>query len=310
MIATRKRLIRHKDARRGQRGVDPRQTLGARATQNARVVQDTDCVALLQWALPRLGLCWPGYRKVRRQVCKRIARRMRELGLADAAAYRGRLESDAAEWQALAALCTIPISRFYRDREVFDALGEHVLPALAAAARARGAQRLDCWSAGCASGEEPYTLAIQWRMALAARFPEIGLHVLGTDIDARLLERAHAACYGTGSLAGLPAAWREQAFERRDDLLCLREAFRGSVELERQDLLAVLPQRQFDLVLCRNLAFTYFDAGRARLALERIASRLREGGALVAGIHEQLPQPAAGFEPWPGCRAVYRRRTD
>jgi chemotaxis protein methyltransferase CheR len=273
-------------------------------------VKDADCVALLQWSLPRLGLSWPGYRKVRRQVCKRISRRIRELGLADTAAYRSHLESHAGEWQALAALCTIPISRFYRDREVFDALGGRVLPALAAAARERGARRLECWSAGCASGEEPYTLAIQWRMALAARFPEIDLHVLGTDIDARLLERARAACYRPGSLAALPAAWCDQAFERRGSLLCLREAFRAGVELERQHLLAVLPQRQFDLVLCRNLAFTYFDAGRARLALERLASRLRGGGALVVGIHERLPQPAAQFEPWPGCRAVYRRRAD
>jgi chemotaxis protein methyltransferase CheR len=272
-------------------------------------MKDADCVAFLQWALPRLGLHWPGFRKVRRQVCKRVARRMAGLGLAGVAAYRSFLETQPAEWQALAALCTIPISRFYRDREVFDALGERVLPALAEAAGGRGARHLDCWSAGCASGEEPYTLAIQWRMALAAQFPGLALRVLGTDVDDRLLERARAACYAPGSLAALPAAWREEAFVRRDRLLCLRDAFRGAVELERQDLLAALPARQFDLVLCRNLAFTYFDAERARLALQRLAGRLRTGGALVVGVHERLPQPADRFEPWPGCRGVYRRRT-
>ena len=142
-------------------------------------MKDADCVAFLQWALPQLGLRWAGYRKVRRRACKRIGRRMRELGVADAAAYRARLQADPAEWRALAALCPIPISRFYRDREVFDCLGAEALP-----------------------------------------------------------------------------------------------------------------EREFDLVLCRNLAFTYFDAA---------------GGALVIGLHEQLPAPAAGFEPWPGCRAVFRR---
>jgi chemotaxis protein methyltransferase CheR len=265
-------------------------------------VKDADCVALLQWALPRLGLRWAGFRKVRRRACKRVSRRMRELGLADARAYRERLEADPAERRALAALCAIPISRFYRDREVFDGLGAEVLPALA-----RGARRLECWSAGCASGEEPYTLALQWRLALAPRFPGVAFRVLGTDIDARLLERARAACYGAGSLRELPADWRARACERRGRLWCLREEFRERVELAQQDLLAELPAREFDLVLCRNLAFTYFDADGARRALERIADRLRPGGALVIGMHEQLPAPAEGFEPWPGCRAVYRR---
>jgi chemotaxis protein methyltransferase CheR len=272
-------------------------------------MRDAQCVALLQWALPRLGMRWPGFRKPRRQVCRRIAGRLAELGLADASEYRARLERDRAEWQALAALCTVSISRFYRDREVFDSLGTRVLPALAAAALERGRERLECWSAGCASGEEPYTLAIQWRLALAPRFPALGLAVLGTDIDAALLERARAACYRGSSLAELPTGWREQAFESRGRLHWLREAFRQGVQFERQDLVTELPAQPFDLVMCRNLAFTYFDAQLARLALERIASRLRGGGALVVGVHEALPQPAAGFEPWPGCRAVYRLRS-
>lgn len=269
-------------------------------------MRDADCVAFLQWALPRLGLRWPGFRKVRRQVCRRVGARMRELGLADAAAYRQRLESDRGEWQALAALCTIPISRFYRDRDVFDCLGSAVLPALAKAAVGRGAQRLECWSAGCASGEEPYTLAIQWELQLAAHFPGLALRVLGTDIDARLLERARAACYRASSLEALPQAWREQAFESRGELFCLREEYRRAVQLERQDVLAGVPGREFDLILCRNVAFTYFSDELARAALGRLAGLLQRGGALVIGIHEHLPQPAAGFEPWPGCRAIWR----
>jgi chemotaxis protein methyltransferase CheR len=267
-------------------------------------VKDAECVAFLQWALPRLGLHWPGFRKVRRQVCKRIARRIAELGLSDPADYRARLEADRAEWQALAGLCIVSISRFYRDREVFDCLGAAVLPALAKAARERGSQRLECWSAGCASGEEPYTLAIQWRMS--AQAPQLALRVLGTDVDAGLLERARTACYPASSLKALPPAWRKQAFETRGRQCCLRDEYKQAVELERQDLAAEAPRREFDLILCRNLAFTYFDTERAQLALGRIASRLRPGGALVVGIHEQLPQPAAGFEPWPGCRAIFR----
>lgn len=265
---------------------------------------DADCVAFLQWALPRLGLRWPGFRKVRRQVCKRIERHVRELGLPGVAAYRRELESKEREWHELARLCTVTISRFYRDRAAFDCLGAEVLPALARAALERGERQLDCWSVGCACGEEAYTLAIQWQLSLRQRFPALGLQVLGTDVDAKLLERANAACYKRSSLEELPAAWRERAFEKRANLLCLREEYRRAVEFERQDLLSHLPQRRFDLVLCRNLAFTYFGSELARKALERLSSRLHTGGALVIGLHERLPD-GTHLHPWPGCRAVY-----
>jgi chemotaxis protein methyltransferase CheR len=75
-------------------------------------------VALLRWALPRLHLRWPGFRRVRRRVCRRIGRRVRELGLAETAPYRARLEADPREWGRLDALCRISISRFFRDRSV------------------------------------------------------------------------------------------------------------------------------------------------------------------------------------------------
>jgi chemotaxis protein methyltransferase CheR len=270
-------------------------------------VNDSDCVAFLQWALPRMGLDWPGFRKVRRQVCKRLARRIAELGLADVHAYRSLLESNADEWKALAPLCTVTISRFYRDREVFDALGSAVLPSLARAALARGAARIECWSAGCGSGEEAYTLALQWRLQLVPAFPGLSLHVLGTDLDAHLLERARAACYPEGSLRELPRDWRARGFNQRARAWCVVDTCRAGVDFERQDLLVASPDVRFDLILCRNLAFTYFGPEAARRALERIEERLRPGGALVIGVHERLPSPAPAFEPWPAARATYRR---
>src|SRR5438477_9810042 len=121
-----------------------------------------DCVEFLQWALPRLRMRWDGFRKVRRQVCRRIERRSRELGLTDLAAYRDYLERRPDEWARLDALCRVTISRFYRDRETFAALEQEVLPALA-----RGGAEIEVWSAGCASGEEPYTLALLWKLELA-----------------------------------------------------------------------------------------------------------------------------------------------
>jgi chemotaxis protein methyltransferase CheR len=109
---------------------------------------DPELVAFLQWALPRLSLRWAGFRKVRGQVRKRIHRRLRELGLPDLAAYRAHLEREPDEWAQLAAMCRITISRFWRDRGVFDWLTGR-LPELATTGRLRA------WSAGCAGGRAP-----------------------------------------------------------------------------------------------------------------------------------------------------------
>ena len=85
-------------------------------------MRDTEFVAFLQWALPQLGLRWPGFRNVRRQVRRRVARRLVELGIPDLNAYRRHLHAHAEEWRHLDGLCRISISRFHRDRAVFEAL--------------------------------------------------------------------------------------------------------------------------------------------------------------------------------------------
>ncbi len=183
---------------------------------------DRDCVELLQWAAPRLGLRYRGFTRVRGQVCKRLTRRLRELELLDGAAYKARLESDPTEWTRLDAICRVTISRFYRDRGVWDALGSELLPPLARAAVARG-EPLRCWSAGCASGEEPYTLALVLRFAVAPRMSEADLtwSILATDADPALIERTRRGCYRPATLRELPPEWEQRAFEERGAELCL-----------------------------------------------------------------------------------------
>jgi chemotaxis protein methyltransferase CheR len=265
-------------------------------------VTDADCVAFLQWALPRLGLRWWGFRRVRKTPCKRIKRRMTALGLSDVAAYRAFVERHPAEWALLDALCRLPISRFFRDRAVFQRLGDEVLPELAARATGRGARELRCWSAGCASGEEPYSLTILWQMRVQAAFPDLRFRMLATDADRGLLERAGRACYHAGSLKELPAAWRA-CFVESGPWCCLREPYRAGVELLEQDIREEMPDGPFDLVLCRNLVFTYFDETLSQLILHRIAERILPGGALVIGSHESLPDGVV--LPWSSC--IYTR---
>jgi len=266
----------------------------------------SDCTEFLQWALPRLERRWAGYRKVQSLVCKRIGRRLRALGLADLDAYRGWLESHPAEWRELDALLGIPVSRFYRDRGVFESIERDLLPTLARAAREAQRTTLDCWSAGCASGEEPYTLAILWRLRMQSAFPGLALRIVATDRDAGLLERAHIGCYAASSLKELPADLRDSAFELRNGRSCVRPEYRA-VSFLRQDLRAAMPDGPFDLALVRNVVATYYAPAVQRAIMSRVASRLRPGGALVLGIHETLPEDLAGLAPWPGARAIYRK---
>ena len=270
-------------------------------------MENRTCVAFLQWALPRMGLRWAGLRRVRRQVCKRIGRRLRALGISDIAAYRAYLEQHPDEWRMLDGLCRIPISRFYRDREVFAHLGRAVLPELARAAAARGETRLRCWSAGCASGEEPFSLSLVWAFEAGPRAPRVALEIVATDAERHLIERARAARYGAGSLKDLPPGWRERAFDAADGLFALHREFRAYVGLESQDIRVAAPPGRFDLVLCRNMAFTYFAEPVQRTVLLRLMGALVGGGALVIGAHERLPEGAADVAPWEAKLGVYRK---
>lgn len=271
------------------------------------MVRDRDCVEFLQWCLPELGYRWPGYRKVRRTVCKRLRRRLRELALPDLAAYRAHLVANPPEWRELDSFCRIPISRFFRDREVFDLLGRELLPALARQAEGRAESVLRCWSAGSASGEEAYSLALAWREAAAESFPAIRIEILGSDADAAMLARARTACYGPGSLKDLPARWVDRAFTRSGELHCLRPEFKQGITWRQQDIRQAWPDAIFDLICCRNLVFTYFDRALQRAILGELERHLGPGGALVIGAHEELPEPQPGLQRLGGHLPVFRK---
>jgi chemotaxis protein methyltransferase CheR len=268
---------------------------------------DADYVRFLQTCLPCLALRWAGFRKVRKQVVKRLKRRLRALQLPDPAAYLAYLESHPEEWGVLESFCRIVISRFYRDQGIFETLRDAVLPTLAHAARVRQAQTLRCWSAGCAAGEEVYTLMMLWQLCLQAHFPDLHLHIIATDIDANVLARARRGCYAWGSVKALPPRWLEAGLERCDDEYCVRETFREGICFVAQDIRQDLPAGDFDLVLCRNLVCTYFAEALQRKLLAQIAERLVPGGVLVLGAHETLPQNDIGLVAFPGHQGIVQK---
>lgn len=268
-------------------------------------MKDEDCVAFLQWALPHLELHWPGFRKVRRQVCRRLKGRMRELGVPGFSDYRDYIADHPEEWGVIDPFCHITISRFLRDRNVFRVLGNVILPEAAQRAAAEG-RDVRCWSAGCASGEEVYSLKIAWERLARPRAPDISFSIIGTDIGATVLRRAETGCYERSTLRELPVEWLNECFVRKGESYCVRREFRDNISFQLQDIREVLPVGPFDLILCRNLVLTYFARSLQERTLERIATRLQCRGVLVIGAQETLPAGAVDFRPVLECREIFR----
>jgi chemotaxis protein methyltransferase CheR len=121
----------------------------------------------------------------------------------------------------------------------------------------------------------------------------------------RYSERAERACYGVGSLRELPQAWRATAFVEKNGDYCLKRDYREDVVFVRHDVRTPAPEGLFDLILCRNLAFTYFNLGQQQAVLHRLWQALVPGGALVIGAHETLPPHSLDLMPWAVRSGIY-----
>lgn len=273
-------------------------------------MQEQAFVAFLQRALPHLGLRWRGFRRVRKQVKKRLTRRLQALALSDLEAYEAHLAAHPDEWDELARMCRITISRFYRDHRVFDRL-QACLPPLLQRFAQQGTRTFRVWSAGCASGEEAYTFRLLWDEALEAHAPTLTLALLATDANAHMLARAQAGIYDAATLRELPQAWQEKAFEayQEDDTprLRLREAYRSDITFAIQELRSQQPDGAFHLIFCRNLAFTYFDEATQVTMASTFAHKLHPGGLLVLGKHESLPPQSTGFVTLDATHHIYQK---
>lgn len=270
-------------------------------------MEDSDCVRLLRWLLPRLHMRYPGFRKVRKQVCKRIGRHLKMLQLSNVEAYQHYLETTPEEWFIVDKLCRVTVSRFYRDKVILQHLGKDVLPLLAKTAVTSGEKNFRAWSAGCAAGEEAYSLVLIWDRLISNQFPQLDIQVIATDIDVTMLNRGNKACYPYSSVKALPEKWLETGFSPHQGLYCLDTRSRNKVSFVEQDIRQSLPGNCFHLIFCRNLVFTYFDIALQLKMLERIRDCLVDGGALIIGGHESLPEGYSGFRPWPGQRAIYQK---
>ncbi len=270
-------------------------------------MNDKDFIDFLQWALPEMRLRYKGFRKVRKQVRKRMQSRLSDLSLNNLDAYRNYLKDNNNEWTFLDSICRITISRFFRDKFLFEELYKSILPMLAQNAIDNNKNIIRIWSAGCASGEEAYTVNILWNYFLHSNCPSLKIEIIATEADDRMLKRAREAVYPGSSLKELPDELKHQCFEKNEAMYCLKDEFQEDVSFLKQDIRNEMPRGPFNIIFCRNLVFTYFEISLQQKILKKIFDLLFPGGFLITGSHEELPHENIILKRWEGNSMVYRK---
>lgn len=206
-------------------------------------------------------------------------------------AWLAKLPDESREWTRLAAYLTVGETYFFRDLATLEALESHVLPSLIAVRRREGLRRLRLWSAGCATGEEPYTLAIMLDRLLPDA-SDWSVTILATDINVQALEVARRGWYRAWSFRETPASVRDRYFDRRDgDCFELDSRIRRAVTFAPLNLAqdgypsVVTNTTAMDVILCRNVLM-YFTTEAQRAAAVRLQKALVDGGWLGVAAAE------------------------
>ncbi len=241
---------------------------------------------------------------------RRLAMRLRTRGCPDYAAYRQLLRDDPAEYGPLLDALTINLTRFFRDATVFQAVEEKLLPELLQCRSSK--RRLRVWSAGCAAGEEAYSLAIMLRKCLGADLPHWRLEILATDLDNKTLDKARQGLYDSFSFQELTPhyqAWIERYFTPGSQRQLAAEV-RGMVTFRHHDLIQDPPPPDQDLIFCRNVLI-YFDRPWQDQLYPAFHQALRADGFLVLGKAEIMPMAwCHHFVPLDRREHIYRRIDD
>jgi len=238
----------------------------------------------LREAAPLFGLQWRPFQ--RGGIKRKVEHRIFQIGLSNHEEYLLKVRSDPAELNYLSKILTVTISRFFRDKEVFNTIGTSLLPMIV-----KKEDKIDfkIWSIGCASGEEPYTLSLLWKEKFKKIWPGIRLSILATDINENLLARAKEGRYKKSSLKEVPQDTLGSYFKMDNEFYILDKAIRESVEFRRHDIIHEESFSGMGMVFCRNLALTYFSKESQMDVLKKIAISLKEEGHLVIGKDESLP---------------------
>jgi chemotaxis protein methyltransferase CheR len=227
----------------------------------------------------------------------RLASVARKEGLASTTELMERLRDTADERLAAAAAEALAVNdtAFFRDGETFEAL-RAILPTLAGAHAERSVQ---VWSAGCSTGQEPYSLA----MLSEEQSPSLRLEIVATDLSERVLEKAHAGLYTQFEVQrGLPIRLLLKHFDKTGEMWAISPRLRAAIRWRRLNLIEERRSvRRFDLILCRNV-LSYFEPETRERVLAQLIPSLAPGGYLVLGQGEA---PPPGLEP--AGAGIYRQ---
>lgn len=226
-----------------------------------------------------------------RYLKRRIATRLRASGARDYLEYTNILKKNPEEYEFLVAALTINVTEFFRDHDVYQKLLDNVVPDLLERKRAVKSRSLRVWSAGCASGEEAYSVAMIIYQILGEGFGGWNVRILGTDIDEKSLAVAERGVYSqVKTLEGMNQSRFFSEAPREDGKVFeVRREIKEHVKFMKMDILSEEPRPRFDLVLCRNVLI-YFNVEKQTKMLRLITSRMLREGYLVIGKSETLRQ--------------------
>ena len=258
--------------------------------------------ALLEFLKGQRGFDFTGYKRASLQ--RRFRKRMDVVGVSSYTDYREHLEVTPGEFTELFDTLLINVTSFFRDPAAWEYVDEHVVPELVQAARDHGQLRL--WSAGCASGEEAYSIAMLLLRALGDDDFRDCVKIYATDVDEDALATGRQAAYSPKAVEGIPPDLLERCFERTDQHYAFRRDLRRSVIFGRNDLVQDAPISRIDLLLCRN-TLMYFTAEAQGQILRRFRFALSDGGVLLLGKSEMLITHGDLFTPVDLKRRLFRK---
>ncbi|MBA4066593.1 MAG: chemotaxis protein CheR [Isosphaera sp.] len=240
-------------------------------------------------------------------VGRRIERRLGLLHIPTVEEYADRLVADPAEVNALYRDLLIGVTRFFRDPEAFERLGREVLPRLLSTLGRDDDFRV--WVAGCATGEEAYTLGMVVQECLDTLPRSVGVKIFATDAHRASLDVAGAGVYPADSLAAMTPTRRERFFVPKGDAFQVAPDLRKQVVFAQHNVLKDAPFTRLDLIVCRNLLI-YFLPPAQKKVLSLFHFGLKTGGALFLGPSEGPGDLADEFDTVNARWKVYRKRRD
>ncbi len=265
---------------------------------------DADFRALAQVAYEQAGIALADSK--RNLVYSRLSRRLRALGLSTFREYREFLDENTAERESFINAISTNLTKFFRESHHFDHLRAEVVGKFARA-NAGKSGRMRIWSAGCSSGEEPYTIAVVIKKEIRD-LERHDIRILATDIDTEVIGRGARGEYPANSVDDIPKPYQEffQTVEgaKAETLVVDRQA-RALVAFKRLNLMEQWPFKgTFDAIFCRNVMI-YFDNPTKAKLIERYTEKLNPGGFLYIGHSESLNGSHPGLSLV--GRTIYRR---